>query len=133
MKCNQSNPVVWFEIYVQNMERAKAFYEAVLAVKLEKMPAPTEDMNMEMWSFPADNDAAKTTYGACGMLVKMEGVASGCGGTLVYFACEDCAVEAVRATENGGSIFKEKMSIGEHGFISLVYDTEGNMIGLHSM
>jgi predicted enzyme related to lactoylglutathione lyase len=133
MKCNQSNPVVWFEIYVQNMERAKAFYEAVLAVELEKMPAPTEEMNMEMWSFPADKDAAKTTYGACGMLVKMEGVPSGCGGTLVYFACEDCAVEAARATENGGSIFKEKMSIGEHGFISLVYDTEGNMIGLHSM
>jgi uncharacterized protein len=133
MKNNQSNPVVWFEIYVQNMERAKAFYEAVLAVKLEKMPAPTEEMNMEMWSFPADMAAAKTTYGACGMLVKMEGVPSGCGGTLVYFACEDCAVEAARATENGGSIFKEKMSIGEHGFISLVYDTEGNMIGLHSM
>ena len=133
MKCNQSNPVVWFEIYVQNMERAKAFYEAVLAVKLEKMPAPAEEMNMEMWGFPADKDAAKTTYGACGMLVKMEGVPSGCGGTLVYFACEDCAVEVGRATENGGSIFKEKMSIGEHGFISLVYDTEGNMIGLHSM
>ena len=133
MKCNLSTPVVWFEIYVQNMERAKAFYEAVLAVKLEKMPAPTEEMNMEMWSFPADKDAAKTTYGACGMLAKMEGVPSGCGGTLVYFACEDCAVEAARATENGGSIFKEKMSIGEHGFISLVYDTEGNMIGLHSM
>jgi hypothetical protein len=133
MKCNQSNPVVWFEIYVQNMERAKAFYEAVLAVKLEKMPAPTEEMNIEMWSFPADKDAAKTTYGACGMLVKMEGVPSGCGGTLVYFACEDCAVEAARATENGGSIFKQKISIGEHGFISLVYDTEGNMIGLHSM
>ena len=133
MKSNQSNPVVWFEIYVQNMERAKAFYEAVFAVKLEKMPAPTEEMIMEMWSFPADKDAAKTTYGACGMLVKMEGVPSGCGGTLVYFACEDCAVEAARATENGGSIFKEKMSIGEHGFISLVYDTEGNMIGLHSM
>jgi predicted enzyme related to lactoylglutathione lyase len=133
MNCNQSNPVVWFEIYVQNMERAKAFYEAVLAVKLEKMPAPTKEMNMEMWSFPADEDVAKTTYGACGMLVKMEGVPSGCGGTLVYFACEDCAVEAARAAENGGSIFKEKMSIGEHGFISLVYDTEGNMIGLHSM
>jgi predicted enzyme related to lactoylglutathione lyase len=25
------------------------------------------------------------------------------------------------------------MSIGEHGFIALVFDTEGNMIGLHSM
>ncbi len=36
----QSNPVVHFEIYVQDMGRAKAFYEAVLAVKLEKSPRP---------------------------------------------------------------------------------------------
>ncbi|MDD5320552.1 MAG: VOC family protein [Methylococcales bacterium] len=137
MKSNLGNPVVWFEIYVQDMERAKAFYEAVLAVNLEKMPAPTEEMckegNMEMWSFPADKNTAKTTYGACGMLVKMEGFPPGSGATIVYFGCEDCAIEAARATENGGSIFKEKMSIGEHGFIALVYDTEGNMIGLHSM
>lgn len=137
MKSNLGNPVVWFEIYVQNMERAKAFYEAVLAVKLEKMLAPTEEMrkdgNMEMWSFPADKETAPTTYGACGMLVKMEGFPSGSGATIVYFGCEDCAIEAARATENGGSIFKEKISIGEHGFIALVHDTEGNMIGLHSM
>jgi predicted enzyme related to lactoylglutathione lyase len=25
------------------------------------------------------------------------------------------------------------MPIGEHGFIAIVNDTEGNMIGLHSM
>jgi uncharacterized protein len=83
MKSNLSNPMVWFEIYVQNMERAKAFYEAVLAVTLEKMPAPTEEMNMEMWSFRADKDAAKTTYGECGMLVKME-APPGSGATIVY-------------------------------------------------
>jgi predicted enzyme related to lactoylglutathione lyase len=88
---------------------------------------------MDMWSFPADKDAAKTTYGACGMLVKMEGFPPGSGATIVYFGCEDCAIEAACATENGGSIFKDKMSIGEHGFIALVHDTEGNMIGLHSM
>ena len=109
----KNNPVVWFEIYVQDMERAKAFYESVLAIKLEKMPAPTTEMNMEMWSFPADKDTAQTTYGACGMLVKMEGVPSGCGGTLVYFACEDCAVEAARVAENGGSIFKKDPSEGK--------------------
>jgi len=128
-----SNPVAWFEIYVQDMERAKTFYEAVLAVKLEKMPAPTPEMTMEMWSFPSDKENAHNTYGACGMLVKMEGVPSGCGGTMVYFASEDCAMQAARAAENGGSIFKEKTSIGEHGFFSLVLDTEGNMIGFHSM
>jgi uncharacterized protein len=129
----KSNPVAWFEIYVQDMERAKAFYENLLAVKLEKMPPPTEEMTMEMWSFPFDKEVAHNTYGACGMLIKMEGTPSGCGGTLVYFACEDCAVEATRAAEYGGSIFKEKTAIGEHGFFALVYDTEGNMIGLHSM
>lgn len=77
MNFNQSNPVVWFEIYVQDMECAKAFHESVFMLKLEKMPAPTPEMNMEMWSFPADKDTAKTTYGACGMLVKMEGAPSG--------------------------------------------------------
>ncbi len=132
-----SNPVVWFEIYVENMARAKAFYEATLEVKLEIMPAPTEEMcneaDMEMWSFPMAKEAAMTTPGANGMLVKMEGYNPGSGGTLVYFGCEDCAVAAARAGQNGGSIFSEKMSIGEHGFIALVYDTEGNMIGLHSM
>lgn len=129
----KSNPVVWFEIYVQDMVRARAFYEAVLAIKLERMPAPTAELNMEMWSFPSDKATAQTTYGACGVLVKMEGVPSGGGGTLVYFACEDCAVEAARAAEHGGSIFKGKTSIGEHGYFALVQDTEGNMIGLHSM
>lgn len=129
----KSNTVVWFEIYVQDMERAKAFYEAVLAIELEKMPPPTEEMNMEMWSFPEDKEESMTTYGACGMLVKMEGFSSGAGGTLVYFACDDCAVETSRVVENGGSIVQEKMSIGKHGFISLAQDTEGNMIGFHSM
>jgi predicted enzyme related to lactoylglutathione lyase len=33
----------------------------------------------------------------------------------------------------GGRIQKPRMSIGQYGFISLVVDTEGNMLGLHSM
>lgn len=128
------NPVVWFEIYVQDMARAKTFYETVLQRPLTQMPAPTDTFtDMEMWAFPSDSEASMKSYGACGMLVRMAGVPSGGGGTLVYFGCEDCAVEAARAAANGGSLFKEKMSIGEHGFIALVFDTEGNMIGLHSM
>ena len=128
------NPVVWFEIYVQDMARAKAFYETVLQRTLAQMPPPTDTFtDMEMWAFPSDKETSMNSYGACGMLVKMAGVPSGGGGTLVYFGCDDCAVEAARAVANGGSIFKEKMPIGEHGFVALVFDTEGNMIGLHSM
>ena len=119
------NPVGWFEIYVQDMERAKAFYETIFQGKLEQIPTP----DLEMWAFPMSEQG----YGTAGALAKMEGCASGGGGTLVYFKCEDCAVEAGRAAEHGGRIFKEKMSIGKYGFIALVFDTEGNMIGLHSM
>jgi predicted enzyme related to lactoylglutathione lyase len=32
----KKNPVGWFEIYVENMDRAKVFYEAVFKVKIEK-------------------------------------------------------------------------------------------------
>ena len=135
----KNNPVVWFEVYVENMERARTFYEATLEVTLEMMPPPTDAMskesNMEMWSFPApkDSDTAMTTPGANGMLVKMEGYKPGAGGTLVYFGCEDCGATAARAANNGGRIGKEKTSIGEYGFIALIQDTEGNIIGLHSM
>jgi len=124
------NPIAWFEIYVQDMPRAKAFYEAVFQGELTPLTNPSTDSfpGMEMWSFPSD----MTGYGATGALVKMPGCPSG-GSTLVYFSCEDCAVEAERAAAHGGQIFKPKMSIGEHGFIALVQDTEGNMIGLHSM
>jgi predicted enzyme related to lactoylglutathione lyase len=54
-------------------------------------------------------------------------------GTIVYFECEDSAVEGARVAGAGGRIHREKMSIGQYGFIVLAVDTEGNMIGLHSM
>ncbi|WP_428606806.1 VOC family protein [Sedimenticola sp.] len=119
------NPVIWFEIYVQEMERAKRFYESVFQVKLEKLNTP----DLDMWGFPMDMNG----LGASGALVKMAGVPSGGVSTLIYFACEDCAVEEARLIEAGGRIKQAKMSIGEYGFITLGYDTEGNLIGLHSM
>ena len=123
----KTNPVGWFEIYVQDMNRAKAFYEAVFGKTLEKLPGT----DFEMWMWPmAEGDCG--TPGAGGALIHMPGCQSGGGGTLIYFSCEDCAVEQARAAANGGRVFKEKFSIGQYGFISLVTDTEGNMIGLHS-
>jgi predicted enzyme related to lactoylglutathione lyase len=124
-KKTKRNPVGWFEIYVQDMKRAKKFYEKTLSVKLQALPSPI----IKMLAFPM----GQKLPGCPGALVKMEGKDSGGGGILIYFSCEDCAVESARAVKNGGGIFKEKFSIGEYGFISLVFDTEGNMIGLHSL
>ena len=117
------NPVGWFEIYVQDISRAKTFYESVFEVKLSRLNSP-----IEIWGFPI----TKERNGASGALVKMDGVSSGGNSTLVYFNCTDCAITADRASRFGGQIHREKMSIGEYGFIALVVDTEENMVGLHS-
>ena len=120
-----NNPVVWFEIYVQDIPRAKAFYESVFQVKLEQLDSP----EVEIWGFPM----AMNGPGASGALVKKAGKDSGGNSTLIYFCCKDCAVEATRAAKYGGYVQREKMSIGKYGNIAYVVDTEGNMIGLHSM
>jgi predicted enzyme related to lactoylglutathione lyase len=63
----------------------------------------------------------------------MPGYPSGGNSTLVYFVCEDCAVEEGRVKPAGGRVEKSKFSIGPYGFVALAHDTEGNMFGLHSM
>ena len=120
-----NNSVGWFEIYVEDMDRAKAFYEAVFGVRLSEL----EGSENEMLAFPMQPEG----YGAPGALVKMPGFPAGANSVIVYFSCADCGVEAAKAKKAGGRIQKEKMSIGQYGFIALVVDTEGNIIGLHSM
>jgi uncharacterized protein len=118
------NPISWFEIYVDDMPRAKAFYQTVLALELTAIGSP----DILMYGFPVNRDV----YGACGALVHVPGFAAGGNSTLVYFNVDDCAVEEARVNAAGGTIQRPKMSIGEHGFISLCFDTEGNLFGLHS-
>lgn len=122
---SNGNAIGWFEIYVQDIHRAKNFYEAVFQRKLEKLNTP----DLEMWSFPGDMNS----YGAPGAIVKMQGFPSGGNSVLIYFSTPDCGVEEKRVVEFGGKIQRKKMSIGQYGFITLAFDTEGNMFGIHSM
>jgi predicted enzyme related to lactoylglutathione lyase len=124
-----SNPVGWFEIYVDDIERAKTFYQAVFGIELSKLENTVQPPGMQMWAFPMHQDAR----GVTGALVKVPGVAAGGNSVLVYFMCADCADEAAKAEQASGQIAKPKMSIGQYGYIALVTDTEGNTIGLHSM
>lgn len=126
----QHNPVGWFEIYVQDMHRAQAFYEAVFQIQLA--PLPFEGAELLAFPMPARETYAHTP-GATGALIRLPGCPSGGSGTLVYFSCEDCAVELERALKYGGQLHRGKVSIGPYGFIALVVDSEGNLIGLHSM
>ena len=126
------NPVGWFEIYVSDMARARTFYETVLNIQMQPLPNPDGmDGGFEMLMFPSDME--NQVPGSGGTLCRMDGFTPGAGGTLIYFSCEDCGVEASRAAAAGGQVFREKFSIAPYGSIALILDTEGNMIGLHSM
>ena len=121
------NPVGWFEIYVSDMARARAFYTAVFGRELIALPEVGE--GGEMYAFSWVEGAA----GAAGALVRHPICGPGKGGTMVYFSCDDVSGEASRAAEAGGRIIQPKMAIGQYGHIALVEDSEGNRIGLHSM
>jgi predicted enzyme related to lactoylglutathione lyase len=124
------NPVGWFEIHVSDLPRARAFYETVLGTRFERLDSPP-GAPLEMLAFAAGGpDAA----GASGALVRMEGGPAGGGAsTIVYFVCDDVAVEAGRVEAAGGRLQQPKTSIGPYGFIAMAVDTEGNVLGLHSM
>lgn len=121
----KKNAVGWFEIYVDNMERAKKFYQSVFGITLKRLDIP----EIEMWAFPGDLNS----YGTPGALVMIPGFSAGRNSVLVYFSCDDCSVEEKKVKEAGGKIEKSTFSIGHYGHIALVYDTEGNLFGLHSM
>ncbi|TWU19578.1 VOC family protein [Allorhodopirellula heiligendammensis] len=122
----QPNPVCWFEIYVDDLERATKFYETVLDTKLEKLDSPVE--SLEMMAFPMSMESP----GASGALCRMDGIKCGGGSTIVYFNTKDCGVEASRIEAAGGKVHMPKTPIGQYGFIALGVDTEGNVFGLHS-
>ena len=121
------NAVGWFDIFVDDLDRAVSFYEAVLGTTLEEMGDPTGES--QMMSFSGDMGV----YGAAGALTKAPHGKPGVGGTIVYFMAEDCAVQEGRIAEAGGIVIRPKFSIGDFGFVTLCQDTEGNMIGFNSM
>jgi predicted enzyme related to lactoylglutathione lyase len=120
-----TNPVTWFEIYVDDLARAKQFYETVFACTL--VPEQT-DGSFEALRFPG----AMPGSGAMGALMKHPMRKPSLEGTMVYFHCDDCDQKLRLAQENGGQIFRSKWSIGDDGYIAIIGDTEGNAIGLHS-
>jgi uncharacterized protein len=124
---DKPNAVGWFDLYVEDMDRAAAFYESVFQQRLERIDDPTGETVMR--SFPANMGAP----GAAGALVKSRHARPGPGGTMLYFSVQDCVVEQARVAAAGGKVLRPKFSIGQFGWVALCVDTEGNVFGLNSM
>lgn len=120
-----TNAVNWFELYVNDLDRAKRFYETVLGTSLHD--GGMEGCRMAMFPFDEAN-------GVGGAITKMDGMTPGPGGTLVYLNAEgDLDGVIGRVAAAGGAVLRPRMPIPPHGFIAIILDSEGNVVGLHSM
>lgn len=117
-----TNPVVWFEIPVLDLARAKTFYENLLEVELEVQVTQHHEMAL----FPRE-----AGDGMAGTLIKGEWYWPSHQGSLIYLATTDVDEMLARAARHGARILQGKTRFGEN-FVGFFEDCEGNRIGLYS-
>ena len=122
---SSTNSLNWFEIPALDIDRSRTFYETIFDIKME----PNEMNGSKMAFFPWVAGSGKAT----GSLVQSEMHKPSVDGSVIYLNANpsmDTLLTKVEAA--GGKILAPKMSIGEHGNIAFILDTEGNKIGIHS-
>lgn len=118
----KSNPVVYFEIPVDDIDRAIKFYKAVFNFDFAKERID----NNEMALFPfADENS-----GISGALAKGEIYKPTKDGIVIYFKTENIDETLKLATTNGGQVLYPKIDNGI-GLVAEFEDTEGNRIALY--
>jgi predicted enzyme related to lactoylglutathione lyase len=112
--------IAWFDVPVRDLARARAFYEAVLGWKTQEV-APgvavfEHDQSMTGGCLNLDPDSAPTAHGA-----------------LLYYNVTGRHGEAeALVPQYGGEVLAPKHAIGPFGYRSLILDSEGNRLALHS-
>lgn len=118
------NPVRYFEIPVNDLERAISFYQDVFGYQFERKVID----GLEMALFPSDEQSE----GSTGALVKGDSYIPSKDGARLYFNSENIDETLNKVISNGGSILYPKTAIGELGWVAEFEDSEGNCIALHT-
>ncbi len=118
------NPVVYFEIPVSNMERARMFYERVFKVSLEVRDIDGNEMAL----FPY----AEGQPGASGALARGSSYVPGKAGARIYFGVADIAETLQLAISAGAQLNYPLTAVPEYGWVAEFIDVEGNCIALYS-
>ena len=117
-----SHRVIWFDIPVADLARARQFYAAVLEVRFEEHIAGSPVAVMQ-----------HKEEEVSGCLILKEGFEPSAQGPLLYFNANHRIRDAVdQVKSNGGQVLEDTHSIGPFGYRAIVLDSEGNRIVLHA-
>jgi predicted enzyme related to lactoylglutathione lyase len=124
---SNANALNWFEIAVDDLERAQGFYEEIFDMKMIPLP---EMLGMKMAGFPIDMMSGKVG----GALAESENHVPSEDGVVVYLnANPDIQTILDRIEDAGGEIDLPRTQISpEMGYMAFIFDTEGNRVGLHA-
>ena len=114
----------WFEIPTTDLDRASRFYEAVLGSTFKR--EHFDGTGMQMAVFQGEEASVR------GALILDQRRKPAADGALVYLHARDLDASLARIEKAGGNVVMPKTDIGPPGFIALVRDTEGNVVGLHT-
>lgn len=125
----KNNILGWFEIPVNNMDRAVKFYETVFGFKLQRQKMDALDMAWFPWK--------EGVSGAPGSLVHNEEfyTPSDQQGVLIYLTTPsgDLDKDLEKVEKAGGkTIIPKKQISEEYGYMAVILDSEGNRIALHA-
>jgi uncharacterized protein len=123
-RINSSNPVVYFEIPVNQLDRAIQFYQSVFGFDFVKENIDGNEMAL----FPI----VEGNSGISGALAKGKIYKPTKKGTLIYFHSENIAATLAKVQKSGGKILYPRTAVGDTGFVAEFEDSEGNRIALHS-
>ena len=119
-----SNSIVWIDIPVVDLDRAIAFYAAVLGTPVSKEGGPGFVFGLLAH--------AGNEVGGCLYLPEGDNAPSKAG-PLIYLNAEGRLPQAVEAAlAHGGQVLQAVHPIGPYGFRAIVLDSEGNRVALHS-
>lgn len=119
-----THTINWFEIPTNNLDRAIGFYGAVLGTSLKR--EHFTGTGTEMAVFQGEEESVR------GALIADQRRKPTADGAIVYLHARDLDASLGRIEKAGGSVVMPKTDIGPPGFIALVRDTEGNVVGLHA-
>jgi uncharacterized protein len=121
------NAVSWFEIPVNDFNRAKKFYAAIFECEMPEMELGADRLAL----FPYDAER-----GVGGAIAQGPDYLPSQRGSLIYLnAGNDLSLVLNRVPAAGGKIELDKKLVSDEqdmGYYAIFQDTEGNRIALHS-